>query len=156
TAVANAQRAGVPMIVIGGAGPKALCDMGSLQDMDHLSLMRPITKWAVQIPETRRIVEYVDAAFRVAQSKLPGAVFLQVPLDLLMNFGSDAESPMTAPLETPRPAGDPSAIERASELLRTATRPVFLVGSQLRWSARREAVRRAADAFRAPFYLNGL
>jgi acetolactate synthase-1/2/3 large subunit len=157
TAVANAQRAGVPMVVIGGAGPKALCDMGSLQDMDHLSVMRPITKWAVQVPETRRLVEYVDAAFRVAQANLPGPVFLEMPLDLLMNFGDDAELPATRPLaEPPRPAGDPRSIQRAADLLRGSERPAFLVGSQIRWSPQRDAVRRAADAFEAPFYLNGM
>ena len=42
TALANAYRAGVPMVCIGGAGPKALSDMGSLQDMDSVTLMRPI------------------------------------------------------------------------------------------------------------------
>ena len=101
TAVANAQRAGIPMICIGGAGPKLLCDMGSLQDMDHVTLMRPITKWSVQVPETRRIPEYIDAAFRVAQSNVPGPVFLEMPLDLLMNFGDDAELAATRPLEEP-------------------------------------------------------
>ena len=157
TAVANAQRAGVPMIVIGGAGPKLLCDMGSLQDMDHVALMRPITKWAVQVPETRRIGEYVDAAFRVAQANVPGPVFLEMPLDLLMNFAEENDLPATRPLpEPPRPAGDPRAIERAAEILRAAERPVFLVGSQLRWSPRREAVAHAAEVFEAPFYLNGM
>src|SRR6476469_8342139 len=110
TAVANAQRAGIPMIVIGGAGPKALSDMGSLQDMDHVTLMRSICKWSVQVPETRRIAEYVDAAFRVAQSNLPGPVFLEMPLDLLMNMHEDTDLPATAAMaEPPRPAGDPRA-----------------------------------------------
>src|SRR5271155_2937900 len=98
TAVANAQRAGIPIIVIGGAGPRALCDMGSLQDMDAVTLMRPITKWSVQVPEVRRIREYIDAAFRVAQSNVPGPVSLEMPLDLLMNMSDDAELPPTRPL----------------------------------------------------------
>src|SRR5262245_12556406 len=63
-AVANAQRAGVPVVVIGGAGPKLLQDMGSLQDMDAVTLMRSITKWSVQVPDVSRIAEYVDVAFR--------------------------------------------------------------------------------------------
>ena len=157
TAVANAQRAGIPMIVIGGAGPKILCDMGSLQDMDSVTLMRPITKWSVQVPETRRIAEYVDAAFRVAQSNVPGPVFLEMPLDLLMNMHDDADLPATRPLaEPPRPAADPRLIRRARELLEQSSRPCFLVGSQIRWSPAREAVRRAADALEVPFYLNGM
>src|SRR5689334_15240370 len=105
TALANAQRAGIPLICIGGAGPRALCDMGSLQDMDHLGLVKSITKWAVQVPETRRIVEYIDSAMRIAQANVPGPVYLEMPLDLLMNFGDDADLPLTKPFDEPaRPA----------------------------------------------------
>lgn len=156
TAVANAQRAGVPMIVLGGAGPKALCDMGSLQDMDAVTLLRPITKWSVQVPETRRIVEYVDAAFRVAQAGVPGPVFLELPLDLLMGFCDDAQAPATAPTPPARPAGDLRAVAEAAALLERAERPCVLVGSQLRWSPAPEAIRRAADVLAAPFYLSGM
>jgi len=156
TAVANAQRAGIPMVVIGGAGPKLLCDMGSLQDMDHLSLMRSITKWSVQVPETRRIAEYIDAAFRIAQSNVPGPVFLEMPLDLLMNVADDEDLPLTAPMAPPRPSGDADSIARAADLLAKAERPVFLVGSQIRWSPKREALKAFADKVNAPFYLNGM
>lgn len=155
TAVANAQRAGIPMIVIGGAGPRTLQDMGSLQDMNHVELMRPISKWSVAVPSTDRIQEYIDAAFRVAQANIPGPVFLEMPLDLLMNWADDA-LPATAPLAPPRPGGDPVSIARAAEMLRESERPMFIVGSQLRWSPRREALRAFADAVEAPFYLNGM
>jgi acetolactate synthase-1/2/3 large subunit len=157
TAVANAQRAGVPMVILGGAGPRTLSDMGSLQDMDHVSLMRTLTKWSVRVPDTGRVVEYVDSAFRVAQGGVPGPVFLEMPLDLLMNVGDPGDEPATRPLtQPPRPAGDPNAIDRAAEILRACERPVFVMGSQIRWSPRREAVKRAADALSAPFYLNGM
>jgi acetolactate synthase-1/2/3 large subunit len=157
TAVANAQRAGIPIVVIGGAGPKALCDMGSLQDMDAVTLMRPITKWSVQVPEIRRVMEYIDAAFRVAQANVPGPVYLEMPLDLLMNMNDDGELPATRPLASPpRPSGDPAALELASKILAESARPAFLVGTQIRWSPAREAIRRAADAIPAPFFLNGM
>ncbi len=157
TAVANAQRAGIPMICIGGAGPKLLADMGSLQDMDCVSLMKSITKWSVQVPETRRIAEYIDSAMRIAQAGVPGPVFLEMPLDLLMNMHDDADQAATEALaEPPRPAGDPRMIERAAKLLEESQKPVFLIGSQLRWSPKRDAVKRAADAWAAPFYLNGM
>jgi acetolactate synthase-1/2/3 large subunit len=155
TAVANAQRAGIPMIVIGGAGPRALQDMGSLQDMNHVELMRPITKWSVAVPSTDRIQEYIDSAFRVAQSNVPGPVFLEMPLDLLMNWADDAPPP-TGPMTPPRPGGDPALIAQAAELLRNAERPMFIIGSQIRWSPRRDAILAMADAVDAPFYLNGM
>jgi acetolactate synthase-1/2/3 large subunit len=157
TAVANARASSIPMLVLGGAGPRALADMGSLQDMDHVSLLRSITKWAVQVPETRRITEYVDAAMRIAQANVPGPVFLELPLDLLLGYGDEGDAPATLPLpDPPRPAGDPHAVERAAAALRKAERPAFLVGSQIRWSPRPEAVKLAADAFEAPFFLSGL
>jgi acetolactate synthase-1/2/3 large subunit len=156
TAIANAQRAGVPMICIGGAGPKLLCDMGSLQDMDSVTLMRPLTKWSVQVPETRRIKEYIDSAFRIALANVPGPVYLEMPLDLLMNFAGD-DDPATQPWQrTPRASGDPQSIARAVELLEHAERPVFLVGSQIRWSERRDVVARLADRLDVPFFLNGM
>jgi len=156
TAVANAQRAGIPMIVIGGAGPRILADMGSLQDMNHVELMRPITKWSVSVPSTDRLQEYIDAAFRIAQGNVPGPVFLEIPLDLLMNFGDDAP-PATAPFDEPtRPGGNPHAIAAAASLLRDAERPMFIVGSQLRWSPRKDILRTFADAIDAPYYLNGM
>ncbi len=157
TAIANAQRAGIPLVCIGGAGPKALADMGSLQDMDCVSLMRSITKWSVQVPETRRIAEYIDSAMRIAQANVPGPVFLEMPLDLLMNMHDDADRPATDALEEPpRPGGDPRMIERAAALLKEAQKPVFLIGAQVRWSPKRDAVKRAADAYGVPFYLNGM
>jgi acetolactate synthase-1/2/3 large subunit len=155
TAVANAQRAGVPLVCIGGAGPRALSDMGSLQDMDSVTLMRPITKWAVQVPETRRIQEYVDSAFRIAQSNVPGPVYLEIPLDLLMGAAEESTS-LPPPMAPPRPAGDPEAIDRAADLLRRAERPIFIVGAQLRWSRDAGILRRFADAVRVPFFLNGM
>ncbi|MBK6513083.1 MAG: acetolactate synthase [Polyangiaceae bacterium] len=155
TAAANAFRAGIPIIIFGGAGPRALSDMGSLQDMNHVELMRPITKWSVAVPSTDRLQEYVDSAFRVAQAGVPGPVFLEVPLDLLMNWADDAP-PATSPLAPPRPGGDPRSIEEAAKLLAQSERPMFIVGSQLRWSPVPDAIRRFADKVEAPVYLNGM
>ncbi|MCU0656851.1 MAG: thiamine pyrophosphate-binding protein [Polyangiaceae bacterium] len=156
TAVANAQRAGIPMVVLGGAGPTFYADMGSLQDMDTVSLLRPISKWATRVVDIKRIPEYIDAAMRVAQAGVPGPVYLEMPLDILMNFHDDTELPLTGPAEPPRPAGDPGSIARVAELLRAAERPMFIVGSQLRWSPARDAARRFSEASSAPFFVNGM
>jgi acetolactate synthase-1/2/3 large subunit len=144
------------MIVLGGAGPKQLADRGSLQDMDHLSLMRSITKWSVQVAETARIPEYIDAAFRVSQADVPGPVFVELPLDVLMNVGDELEPSASAVRAPARPEGAADLVEQAAALLARAERPVFLVGSQLRWSPKRDAVSRLAAIVDAPFYLNGM
>lgn len=135
TAVANAYRAGVPMIVFGGAGPRVFQHMGSLQDMDHLELMKPITKWAVRVDETRRLGEFVTAAFRRAMSGVPGPVFLEVPIDVLMEYVDADQCPIPVDYRSEcRPAPDPVGMAEAVELLRAAERPVAIIGSQLRWS----------------------
>ncbi len=157
TGVASAHRANVPMILIGGQGPRPFADMGSLQDMNHVELMRPITKWSVSVPEGRRLAEYVAMAFRIATSGLPGPVFLEMPIDQL--FQTYDESRILFPTKYRTEAGiagDPRYVERAFELLRSAQRPVILVGSQLRWSKRREAYPRFVETFGIPVYVNGL
>lgn len=157
TGVASAHRANIPMLIIGGQGPRAFADMGSLQDMNHVELMRPITKWSVAVPEGRRLAEYVSMAFRIATTGLPGPVFLEMPIDQL--FGSYEEGDIHFPTQyrtQAAPSGDPAYIDQAYELLRKAERPVALVGSQLRWSPRREAYRDFVETFGMPIYVNGM
>ncbi len=157
TGVASAHRANVPMIIIGGQGPRPFADMGSLQDMNHVDLMRPITKWSVSVPEGRRLAEYVAMAFRIATTGVPGPVFLEMPIDQL--FQTYDESRLLFPQKYRTEAGiagDPRYVERAFALMKTAERPVILVGSQLRWSRRREAYLRFVETFGMPVYVNGL
>jgi acetolactate synthase-1/2/3 large subunit len=130
--------------------------MGSLQDMDTVTLMRPISKWAVQVPEARRLGEYIDSAFRIAQAGVPGPVYLEMPLDVLMTGADEGDRPPTGPMEPPRPAGDPAAIQKVADLLASAQRPVFIVGSQIRWSPKKEALQALSAASKAPFFLNGM
>jgi acetolactate synthase-1/2/3 large subunit len=157
TGVASAQRANIPMLIFGGQGPRPFADMGSLQDMNHVELMRPITKWAVSVPEGRRLAEYVSMAFRIATTGLPGPVYLEMPIDQLFNvYDEDSVTWPTQYRTDAGVAGDPRYVEKAFELLRRAQRPVALVGTQLRWSKRREAYPRFVEAFGMPIYVNGL
>ncbi len=156
TGVASAWRASVPMIVIGGQGPRSLADKGSLQDMDHVALMKPVTKWAVSVPEAKRLGEYVASAFRVATTGVPGPVFLEMPVDFLFQGIDESKLVWRTKYRTEAAsAGDHSFVERALSLLADAERPVALVGSQLWWSKKRELVRAFAETFNLPVYLNG-
>src|SRR5436190_21937915 len=63
TAVANAWRAQTPLLVIGGQGALKQAYMGSLQELDHVALMRPITKFAGTVYQTERIPDILGMAF---------------------------------------------------------------------------------------------
>lgn len=158
TAIATARRSGVPMVVLGGAGPRVFRDMGSLQDMDHVELMRPICKWATTVTETRRLGEYITVALRKAQSGVPGPVFLELPLDVLMEMVDLDKVAMPVSYRTSaRIAPDPIDLSRALALLSEAERPVAVVGSQLRWS--RQPVETLAAFMQAtgvPTFVNGM
>ncbi|MFT5994153.1 MAG: acetolactate synthase-1/2/3 large subunit, partial [Bradymonadia bacterium] len=158
TAAANAQRAGVPMVIIGGAGPTVFRHMGSLQDMDHVELMRPVTKWSASVSETRRLGEYMTIALRKARTGVPGPVFLEMPLDLLMEYVEPDAAPIpTHYRTTARMAPDPVALDAAAELLKSAERPVAVMGSQLRWSMDPQGtLARFLDALDLPVFVNGM
>ncbi len=157
TAVANAQRAGVPMVVLGGAGPWPNRHMGSLQDMDHVALMSSITKWSATVTETRRIEEYLASAFRAALTGVPGPVFLEFPLDVLMNWIDDAQlvrATGSRPIHSPSP--DPAAVDSVNALLKMSERPVAIVGSQLRCSPAQNALGDFLARVPMPAFVNGM
>ncbi|MBJ96029.1 MAG: acetolactate synthase [Rickettsiales bacterium] len=157
TAVANAQRSGVPMVLIGGQGPRALSEMGSLQEMDHVSLMRSVCKWSVSVPEARRIPDYLTTAFRKARTGVPGPVFLEMPLDILMDYlDEDTIEYPTDYLSCAGTAGDPDYVVRAATLLAAAERPVAIVGSQLWWSVRKDSFADWRSTFQVPTFVNGM
>lgn len=83
TAVKNAQMAQSPVVLFGGATATVLKGRGSLQDIDQLSLMRPITKWATSVKTLASLGPTVERALDVAAGGVPGPVFVEVPVDLL-------------------------------------------------------------------------
>ena len=156
TAIANAYRGGVPMLVIGGQGPNFTRGMGSLQEMDHVSLVRSITKWAATVPETRRIPDYVAMAFRKATTGVRGPVFLEIPLDVLLNMENESGLDWPQHYRTDAvPGGDPEHVARAAAILDAAERPVCIVGTQWWWSPHKEALAAFAERADVPVFLNG-
>lgn len=83
TAVKNAQMAQSPLILLGGAAATLLKGRGALQDIDQISLLKPIVKWAVSIGQVKDIAPVMEKAFRIAQSGTPGHVFIECPIDTL-------------------------------------------------------------------------
>src|SRR5947199_4515893 len=83
TGVANAFRAESPMLLIGGQGALNQHKMGSLQDLPHVDMLNPITKFAATVPHTARVADMVSMAFRESVNGAPGPSFLEIPRDVL-------------------------------------------------------------------------
>lgn len=169
SAMASAQANHSPMVVLGGRAPAGRWGMGSLQEIDHVPFVRPVTKSAVTAQSTAEIQGLVDEAFALARAPHSGPTFVDFPLDYVF---------MEAPEEGAEPAGDEkegegrhsrpamgravglsadgAALERAAELLREAERPVVMAGTDLYWGHGESALRELVEELRVPTFLNGL
>jgi acetolactate synthase-1/2/3 large subunit len=156
TGVANAFRAQTPMMVIGGQGPFCQNLMGSLQAMDHVAIMRPITKFATTIMETKRIPDIMGMAFREAYAGRPGPVFIDIPMDILMGAVDEADVVDPGMYRTRgKVYGDFKLVDEAARWLSGAQRPAILAGSQV-WHCRGVAeLEELAGKLGCPVYLNG-
>lgn len=157
TGVAEAFTAGIPMIIFGGRAPLSDFDRGSLQDMDQVRLMEPITKWARAIYDPMRIPEYVGTAVRIAQSDTPGPVYLECPVDILMKDIGETEVMFPDGYYSPIEAGGSSSqIEGAVKLLMEAERPAILAGDGLFWTKAENELKELAELAQFPVRTTGL
>jgi acetolactate synthase-1/2/3 large subunit len=156
TGVANARAARSPLLLIGGAAPLALRGRGALQEMEQVALLRPVTKGAWAVPETRRIPEYLGRAIDAALAGRPGPVFVEIAVDLLMSTVDEREAPLPEPGPRARPAPPPGAIERVAALLAAAERPAVVAGSGVYWDGAWDALAALAERAQLPVFANGM
>ena len=158
TGIANAFRAESPLVMIGGQGALSQHKMGSLQDLPHVDIMSPITKFAASVPHTERVADMVSMAFREAVNGAPGPSYLEIPRDVL-----DAKVPLER-ARIPQPGayrastksiGDPADIEKLADILVNSERPCALFGTQVWTSRGHDAAVALCRALNIPGYMNG-
>ena len=157
TGVANAWRANSPILVIGGQGPFNNMRRGSLQEMDHIGVMRPITKYADACYESYRIPEYIELAIRHAVSGIPGPAFLEIPMDIFM--GQVADDNVIVPrirTTAPRISPDREEIRNALALLSKAERPMMMAGTSVKWSQAEDSLNTFISEIHMPTFCNGM
>ncbi len=157
TGIANAWRANSPIVVIGGQGPFANLRRGSLQEMDHVGMVRPISKWADACYQTERIPEYVELAVRHAVSGVPGPAFLEIPMDVLL--GRVEQDSVRMPRFRTRPSRsipERADVLEALRILEGAERPVMMAGTAVKWSQGSASLQRFVAETRLPTFLNGM
>lgn len=155
TGLANALIDCAPLVAFGGASPMAAFQTGAFQEIDQLAIMKPVTKYADRVLETRRIPEYVDMAFRQAESGKPGPVYLDLPGDLLYQQVDEDKvywPPVASARVKPRPVASNELIGQLVERMSQAKRPIVLSGSGVLWSEASPALQAFIEAAGIPFY----
>jgi acetolactate synthase-1/2/3 large subunit len=156
SAMASAQANHSPMVVLGGRAPAGRWGMGSLQEIDHIPFVRPLTKLAVTPDGTAEIPGLLDEAFASALAPHTGPAFVDFPLDYVFMEAPEPEDVLAGPPSRASRGADGAAIERAAELLRGAERPVVMAGTDLYWGHGEAELLALVEALGIPVFLNGL
>ena len=158
TGIATAFRSESPVLHIGGQSSLNQWKMGGLQDLPHVDMMKPITKFASTVMSTERIADMVAMAARECFAGAYGPSYLEIPRDVLDREVDISKAVLPKPghyRASTKSIGDPRDVERLADILVNAERPAILLGQQV-WAARGHeeaiALLRGLDI---PGYFNG-
>jgi oxalyl-CoA decarboxylase len=156
TALAHATTNCFPMILISGSSEREIVDLqqGDYEEMDQLAIAKPLCKAAYRILHAADIGIGIARAIRAAVSGRPGGVYLDLPAKL---FGQvmDAEKGRkslvkvidAAPAQIPAP----DAVKRALDVLKSAKRPLIILGKGAAYAQADDAIRGFVEKSGAPF-----
>src|SRR6266436_6012989 len=156
TALANATTNCFPMILISGSSEREIVDLqqGDYEEMDQLAIARPLCKAAFRVLHAADIGIGVARAIRAALSGRPGGVYLDLPAKLLSQV-MDAEAgarslvKVTDPAPAQLPA--PAAVKRALDVLKSAKRPLIILGKGAAYAQADDAIRALIEKSGIPF-----
>jgi oxalyl-CoA decarboxylase len=156
TALANATTNCFPMILISGSSEREIVDLqqGDYEEMDQLAIAKPLCKAAFRVLHAADIGIGVARAIRAAVSGRPGGVYLDLPAKLFSQV-MDAEAGRKslvkvidpAPAQIPAPA----AVKRALDILKSAKRPLIILGKGAAYAQADDAIRALVEKTGIPF-----
>jgi oxalyl-CoA decarboxylase len=156
TALANATTTCFPMILISGSSEREIVDLqqGDYEEMDQLAIAKPLCKAAFRVLHAADIGIAVARAIRAAVSGRPGGVYLDLPAKLfgqVMNADAGKRSLVkvidAAPAQIPAPA----AVKRALDVLKSAKRPLIILGKGAAYAQADDAIRMLVEKSGIPF-----
>src|SRR5262249_38265333 len=156
TALTNATTNCFPMILISGSSEREIVDLqqGDYEEMDQLAIARPLCKAAFRVLHAQDIGIGVARAIRAAVSGRPGGVYLDLPAKLFAQTLDAAAGEKSlvkvidpAPAQLPAPA----AVKRALEVLKSAKRPLIILGKGAAYAQADEAIRAVVEKTGIPF-----
>src|SRR5437868_5609947 len=133
TALANATTNCFPMILVSGSSEREIVDLqqGDYEEMDQLAIAKPLCKAAYRVLHAEDIGVGIARSIRSALSGRPGGVYLDLPAKLFAQ-AMDAEAARRSLIKVvdpaPRQIPAPDTVQRALALLKSAKRPLILLG----------------------------
>ncbi len=150
TGSAYALLGAMPMIMITGQKGILSSKQARFQIVDTVSVMKPLTKLSQQVISPKLIPTMVREAFRVATEERPGPVLLELPEDIA---GTECgEVPLIPPHVTELPTPSELAINRATELIRAAKKPLIMLGAAASRPRSTDALAKFVLRTRIPFF----
>ena len=128
TAIGAAYRGLVPVISICGVQESVMRERDATQDMDQITFMRPLTKWAYSIPNVDKVQESVRRAFRVALTEPQGPTHIEAASEVLLEQTAVEAIAPAAYRNIVLPSCSGEQLDQVYALLAKAERPVFVVG----------------------------
>ncbi|KPF51668.1 thiamine pyrophosphate-binding protein [Rhizobium sp. AAP116] len=142
-----ARQDSIPMILFIGQIGRDMKEREAFQEVEYRRAFTEFAKWVGEIDDARRIPEFVTRAFAVATSGRPGPVVLTLPEDMLLD---EVEAPEAKPYTPVEAHPGPSQIAALGEMLKTAKRPMVVLGGT-RWSEASVAgIQAFAEKFKLP------
>ncbi len=150
--LANAWSNGWPMILIGGASDSFQDGMGAFQEAPQVEAARLWCKYSMRVDSVGRIPFYVESAVRQALYGRPGAAYLDMPNDIIVGKVEEEQVWPDHPVpEPPRLRAPEETVQEALALLKTAERPLVVVGKGMAWSRAESEVQEFIERTQLPF-----
>jgi acetolactate synthase-1/2/3 large subunit len=144
----EAYAACTPLVALASSVDMMREGMGVFQEVDQLSIVRPITKWSVRVTQPEKVPWVMRRAFHIAITGKPGPVYIEVPTDVALQ-GADIPKYVSSSKPS-RPNGDPEAIDSVADLLARAARPLIVAGGGSILSGAQAEIRELAELRTVP------
>ena len=156
TALAHATTNCFPMILISGSSEREIVDLqqGDYEEMDQLAIAKPLCKAAFRVLHAADIGIGLARAIRAAVSGRPGGVYLDLPAKLfgqVMDAAAGEKSLVKVIDPAPAQIHAPAAVKRAREVLKSAKRPLIILGKGAAYAQADDAIRALVERSGIPF-----
>jgi oxalyl-CoA decarboxylase len=156
TALAHATTNCFPMILVSGSSEREVVDLqqGDYEEMDQLAIAKPLCKAAFRVLHAQDIGIGLARAIRAAVSGRPGGVYLDLPAKLfgqVMNAEAGKKSLVKVIDAAPAQIPSPEAIKRALDVLKSAKRPLIILGKGAAYAQADDAIRTLVEKSGVPF-----